>query len=209
MRDFRVGDSSDCPVCLLALNADVSTGQVNATEDPQQECPSDFIHHPPPATFLHSQGSNLLASCVRVHLADPTILCKRIFGITSAVLCHLQHLKEQAGWQRSALAQLAAATSLHLEPGGSYCLLPRQWLAAWRAFLGASGKRGSDTGQPPGPLPSTVAEAFCTCHPAGAEQAPLLSLQPPAVAKRYSFCRPAPLACLRLDAVCGAHFFSL
>lgn len=100
------------------------------------------------------------------------------------VLCWLQHLKEQAGAQRNVLAQLAASTSLHLEPGGSYCLVPRPWLTAWRTFLGASGKRSSDAGQPPPSLPSAVAETFCTCHPANDELPGCLSVKPPAVVKR-------------------------
>ncbi len=82
------------------------------------------------------------------------------------------------------LAQLAASTSLHLEPGGNYCLVPRPWLAAWRAFLGTSGRRGSDAGQPPPPLPSAVAEVFCTCHPADDKCPGCLSVTPPAVVKR-------------------------
>ena len=35
---------------------------------------------------------------------------------------------------------------MHMEPGVRYCLLPRPWLASWRAFVnGGGGKRG-----PPG-----------------------------------------------------------
>lgn len=103
-----------------------------------------------------------------------------------ASLASLQHLKEQAGRQRNALAQLAASTSLHLEPGVTCALVPRPWLAAWRAFLGASGRRGSgaEAGQPPPPLPRVMADTFCTCHPSDDQCPALLCVQPPTVVKR-------------------------
>ena len=100
----------------------------------------------------------------------------------------MQHLREQAGTEKSLLAQLAANTTVHLEPGGRYALLPRPWLAAWRAYIGASGKRSNmaDVTRP-GPLPEAVAETFCPCHPFLPEQPqnPVhLSIPPPSVVKR-------------------------
>ena len=77
----------------------------------------------------------------------------------------MQHLREQAGAEKGLLAQLAASSAVHLEPGSTYALLPRPWLAAWRTYIGASGKRGtlSDVRRPQ-PLPEAVAETFCSCH---------------------------------------------
>ena len=106
-------------------------------------------------------------------------------SLTGLLAAFLQHLKEQAGEQRNALAQLAASTSLHLEPGAAYALVPRPWLAAWRAFLGASGRRVSGEADRPPPLPRAVADTFCTCHPGDAQRPALLCVQPPAVVKRY------------------------
>jgi hypothetical protein len=107
-----------------------------------------------------------------------------------------QHLREQAAEERGALAQLAAGTALHLEPGGSYCLLPRPWLAAWRGFVTGAGtaRRGGAAGPPgadlrrPGPLPAAVAETFCACHPSHGGPPPQpparLNVLPPAVIRR-------------------------
>ena len=100
----------------------------------------------------------------------------------------LQHLREQAGTEKGLLAQLAANTAVHLEPGGPYALLPRPWLATWRAYIGASGKRSNMAdGMRPGPLPEAVAETFCACHPYLPEQPqrPVhLNVPPPSVVKR-------------------------
>jgi hypothetical protein len=95
----------------------------------------------------------------------------------------VQHLKERAGQQRSELPQLAAGTALHLEPGRPYTLVPRPWLAAWRGFVGAYGKRSGGT-QPPAALPAAVANAFCDCHPGANGQPALLNYPPPAVVRR-------------------------
>ena len=102
---------------------------------------------------------------------------------------HVQHLREQAGTEKSLLAQLAANTAVHLEPGGRYVLLPRPWLATWRAYIGASGKRTNMADvMRPGPLPEAVAETFCACHVFQPEQpqSPVhLNIPPPSVVKRY------------------------
>lgn len=100
----------------------------------------------------------------------------------------LQHLREQAGTQKSLLAQLAANTTVHLEPHGRYALLPRPWLVTWRAYIGATGKRGNIADvRRPGPLPEALAETFCTCH-VFQEDTPQkrvhLNVPPPSVVKR-------------------------
>lgn len=96
----------------------------------------------------------------------------------------VQHLKAKAGLQRNELSQLAAGTALHMEPGSDYALLPRPWLAVWRAFVAAAGRRTSGAAQEPGPLPRAVADAFCACHPGNDEQPALLNVPPPAVVRR-------------------------
>ena len=100
----------------------------------------------------------------------------------------MQHLREQAGTEKGLLAQLAANTAVHLEPGSPYALLPRPWLATWRAYIGASGKRSNMAdGMRPGPLPEAVAETFCACHVYLLEQVqrPVhLNVPPPSVVKR-------------------------
>lgn len=103
----------------------------------------------------------------------------------------MQHLREQAGTEKGLLAQLAASTAVHLEPGGHYTLLPRPWLATWRAYIGASGKRSNmaDVTRA-GPLPEAVAETFCPCHVFLTEQPqnPVhLNIPPPSVVKRYGW----------------------
>lgn len=100
----------------------------------------------------------------------------------------VQHLREQAGAEKGLLSQLAASTAVHLEPGSLYALLPRPWLASWRTYVGASGKRSSmaDVVRP-GPLPDAVAETFCACHAFQAEQPEQpthLNVPPPSVVKR-------------------------
>ena len=100
-----------------------------------------------------------------------------------------QHLREQAGAEKGLLSQLAASTAVHLEQGSAYALLPRPWLASWRTYVGASGKRSSmaDVVRP-GALPDAVAETFCACHAFQAEQPEQpahLNVPPPSVVKRY------------------------
>lgn len=67
----------------------------------------------------------------------------------------LQGVRSQAASERQALGNLAAGTALVLEPGASYFLLPRWWLAAWRAYLQArdfaSGKQTGRNGAWRGP----------------------------------------------------------
>ena len=102
----------------------------------------------------------------------------------------MQHLREQAGAEKGLLAQLAASSAVHLEPGSTYALLPRPWLAAWRTYIGASGKRGtlSDVRRPQ-PMPEAVAETFCSCHAFQTEhpERPVhLNIPPPSIVRRWA-----------------------
>ena len=110
----------------------------------------------------------------------------------------MQHLREQAGAEKGLLAQLAASSAVHLEPGSTYALLPRPWLAAWRTYIGATGKRGtlSDVRRPQ-PLPEAVAETFCSCHAFQAEQPerPVhLNIPPPSIVRRWALVQAAVIS---------------
>lgn len=53
----------------------------------------------------------------------------------------VQAQRQQAGGERALLGQLAAGTSVYLEPGVRYNLVPRAWLVAWRSYMAAAGKK--------------------------------------------------------------------
>ena len=110
----------------------------------------------------------------------------------------MQYLREQAGAEKGLLAQLAASSAVHLEPGSTYALLPRPWLAAWRTYIGASGKRGtlSDVRRPQ-PLPEAVAETFCSCHAfqTGHPEQPVhLNIPPPTIVRRWALVQAAVIS---------------
>ena len=69
---------------------------------------------------------------------DLTVAARHI----RAWACSLQERKDRAGTERSLLAQLAAGNPAVLEPGGAYRLVPRAWLAVWRAYIDSAPKRG-------------------------------------------------------------------
>ena len=56
-------------------------------------------------------------------------------GSLRAHVLPTQGVRSQAALERQALGHLAAGTPLALQPGGSYRMAPRGWLAAWRAHL--------------------------------------------------------------------------
>ena len=134
----------------------------------------------------------------------PTLSCwLLLIGVCTQLSNHadqtpgdaMQHLREQAGAEKGLLAQLAASSAVHLEPGSTYALLPRSWLAAWRTYIGASGKRGtlSDVRRPQ-PLPEAVAETFCSCHAFQTEhpeQPVHLNIPPPSIVRRWALVQAA------------------
>ena len=94
-----------------------------------------------------------------------------------------QDLRERAQAQRTTLPALASGAAPVLEPGAPLCLLPRAWLAQWRAFLAGAAKRAGAPVElrPPPPLQPAMDELMCGCH---AGEHARLGFRPPAVARR-------------------------
>lgn len=105
-------------------------------------------------------------------------------------------MKGRAEEEKNALPQLAAGNSLSLEPGLTYCLLPRAWLVQWRAFLAAAQKRivAASELDPPPPLPDSMQAVLCSCHPSCGGRGGRLNYPPPELLKRCSPRLPAAFA---------------
>jgi len=124
--------------------------------------------------------------------------CQRCAAELSRGASRGQDLRERGEAERAALPALASGAAPALEPGAPLCLLPRAWLAAWRAFLAAAARRGGGGGaaaaagaaadlRPPPPPDAALAELMCGCH---AGPRARLGFRPPAVVRRCAPPRP-------------------
>ena len=136
-------------------------------------------------SFLFMQ---LIVPCT--HVTVNLLLCQ-----TPKPLLSVQTLKEQLDQEKQALSFLHSASTTFLEAGQQYCLLPRQWLKAWRSHLDQGHKRDSGFPPPP-PLSQAMDNLLCSCH---APMQPLLAYPPPQLTRKCVISVPLFL-CLHVPA---------
>ena len=187
---FPVASTSECQICLKDVRQGAVAGRVDflhleciltqsISYKTEKGCLNinhnlshqlSYMHIDEDEDFLIKICSCGLRSCLlpqslqSINLSVHCSQTKQLKGHDSHNLLYsLQTLKEQLDQEKQALSFLHSASTTFLEAGQQYCLLPKQWLKAWRSHLDQGHKRDSGIVPPP-PLSQAMDSLMCGCH---------------------------------------------